>query len=119
MKIYKSELLIISYFCTILVFLGFAENTAFWKAYFYVLFQGLLEFWFISLLNDCRLNKNLIWSAIIFNTEYLAYNILIAYKNSIVWVDKLNGKVATLIFIGSIAVLLITAFFKNKHGRIS
>lgn len=117
---YKSEVLIIWFFLSILIFLRYAEaGVPFWKAYFYIIFQGLLEFWFVSLLHDSRLNKNLIWSAIIFNTEYLAYNILIAYKNSIVWVDKLNGKVATFIFIGSIAVLLITAFFKNKYGRFS
>lgn len=105
------------YFCSILLFLRCAEDTPFWQAYFYVIFQGILGVWLVDLLKDSRLNKNLIWSAIIFNAEYLVYNILIAYKNSVLWVDKLNGETATLIFIGSIALLLITAVIKNKFTK--
>ena len=106
----RVEQIVLGWFAAIIIYLIFAVDHSFWCAFFYGtwhIFSGLL-LWELR----GKINRYLLYSALVFDFEYLCYNIIIAFDSGV------HPKLFVAIFIISIIVLLLTTFIYNIwHSR--
>jgi hypothetical protein len=102
----------------VLTYLNYAvEKSAIWNALYYVNMHGILEYSFIELYKTKKYNSYLMFTAIIFNGLYIAFNLSLIFGNYVTYYEYCTSDVFSLVFLIALIILLLTIVIYNKYGK--